>query len=61
MSSHFSNVLPMTDPSKTMKRKGLRIKALISHKIVLVSGRFTFRFIPDDPSFYNRQWLSVTS
>jgi hypothetical protein len=60
-SSHFSSVLPMTDLSKTMKREGLRIKALISHKTVLVSGRFTFRFIPDARSFCNRQWLSVTS
>jgi len=45
MSSHFSSVSLMTDLSKTMKREGLRIKALISHKTVLVSGRFTFRFM----------------
>jgi hypothetical protein len=51
----------MTDLSKTMKRERLGIKPLISHKTVLVSGRFRFRFTPEICSFGKREWINVTS
>jgi hypothetical protein len=47
---HFRKVLPLKEPPKTMKRGRRKPKVFVLPKTVLVSGRFTFRFIPDDPS-----------
>jgi len=43
---HFRAGLPMTDPSKSMKRTPSKFQALVSHEVGFVSPRFMFRFIP---------------
>ena len=44
--ARFRSLLPMTGPSKSMKRSTAKIQALVSRETALVSRRFMFRFTP---------------